>query len=89
MADAPCDATTTDHSTAGTDETIKSEVRSAIDDAKRLAKLFTFDDIESGDWFVSLLQKVIRHTIAMPQPFTFNTGTRVCPRTRLRTNSFQ
>jgi hypothetical protein len=40
------------------DEAIKAEVSSGLDEAQQFAKSLDFDEAKSGEWFISLLQKV-------------------------------
>ncbi len=42
------------------DEVIKSEVSSGFKEAKEFAKTLSIDEIKSGQWFVALLQRVVR-----------------------------
>jgi tellurite resistance protein/RNA polymerase subunit RPABC4/transcription elongation factor Spt4/uncharacterized protein (DUF697 family) len=42
------------------DEAYKTQVASELDKAKQLAKSFNIEDVKSGEWFIQLLQKVIR-----------------------------
>jgi tellurite resistance protein len=42
------------------DEVPKDQVSSELDTAKKLAKSMNFDEVKSGEWFISLLRKVIQ-----------------------------
>ncbi len=42
------------------DEQVKEQVSIELDDAKTLAKTFNFEEVKSGDWFIKLLQQVVR-----------------------------
>lgn len=42
------------------DELIESEVSSELEEAKRFAKTLSIDDVKSGQWFVALLQRVVK-----------------------------
>lgn len=42
------------------DEHVKAQVSKELDDAKALAKTFNFEEVKSGEWFIKLLQQVIR-----------------------------
>ncbi len=42
------------------EEVIKTEVSSELEDAKKFAKSLNIEDVKSGQWFVDLLQKVVR-----------------------------
>jgi len=42
------------------DEDIKAETSAELEEAKDFAKTLDIDDVKSGQWFVSLLQKVIQ-----------------------------
>jgi tellurite resistance protein/RNA polymerase subunit RPABC4/transcription elongation factor Spt4 len=41
------------------DESLKTQVASELDKAKQLAKLWNFDEVKNGEWFIQLLGKVI------------------------------
>jgi len=42
------------------DEHAKAQVSKELEDAKTLAKKFNFEDVKSGEWFIKLLQQVVR-----------------------------
>jgi len=42
------------------DEHAKTQVAKELEDAKTLAKTFNFEEVKSGDWFIKLLQQVVR-----------------------------
>ena len=42
------------------DEVIEAEVSSELEEAKEFAKTLDIDDVKSGQWFITLLQKVIQ-----------------------------
>ena len=42
------------------DEVIEAEVSSELEEAKDFAKTLDIDDVKSGQWFITLLQKVIQ-----------------------------
>ena len=42
------------------DEVLKTQVASELDEAKQLAKSLNFEEVKSGEWFISLLRKVIQ-----------------------------
>ena len=42
------------------DEQVKAQISKELDDAKTLAKTFNFEEVKSGEWFVKLLQHVVR-----------------------------
>lgn len=42
------------------DEEIKGKVSSGFEEAKEFAKKLDFEEVKSGEWFVSLLQRVVR-----------------------------
>jgi tellurite resistance protein/RNA polymerase subunit RPABC4/transcription elongation factor Spt4 len=42
------------------DELVKAQISKELDDAKTLAKTFKFEDVKSGEWFIKLLQQVVR-----------------------------
>jgi uncharacterized tellurite resistance protein B-like protein len=42
------------------DEHVKAQVTKDLEDAKILAKTLNFDEVKSGEWFIQLLQKVVR-----------------------------
>ena len=42
------------------DEHIKSQVSRELENAKSLAKNFNLEEVKSGDWFIKLLQQVVR-----------------------------
>ena len=50
----------TSETTIPEDEAHKTQVASELDKAKQLAKSFNIEDVKSGEWFIQLLQKVIR-----------------------------
>jgi len=50
----------TSETTIPENETLKTQVASELNKAKQLAKLVNFDEVKSGEWFISLLQKVFQ-----------------------------
>lgn len=42
------------------DEHVKAQVSKELEDAKTLAKTFNFEEVKSGEWFIKLLQQVVR-----------------------------
>ena len=42
------------------DEQIKAQVSKELEDAKTLAKTLNFEEVKSGEWFIKLLQQVVR-----------------------------
>lgn len=42
------------------DEHIKSQVSKELEDAKSFAKTLNLEEVKSGDWFIKLLQQVVR-----------------------------
>ena len=42
------------------DEVIEAEVSSELEEAKEFAKTLDIDDVKSGQWFITLLQKVVQ-----------------------------
>jgi uncharacterized tellurite resistance protein B-like protein len=42
------------------DERVKSQVSKELEDAKTLAKTFNFEEVKNGEWFIKLLQQVVR-----------------------------
>lgn len=42
------------------DERVKAQVSKELEDAKTLAKTFNFEEVKSGEWFIKLLQQVVR-----------------------------
>ena len=42
------------------DEHVKAQVSEELEDAKKIAKTLNFEEVKSGEWFIQLLQKVIR-----------------------------
>jgi tellurite resistance protein/RNA polymerase subunit RPABC4/transcription elongation factor Spt4 len=50
----------TSETTIPEDEAHKTQVASELDKAKQLAKSFNIEDVKSGEWFIQLLQRVIR-----------------------------
>jgi uncharacterized protein (DUF697 family)/virulence-associated protein VapD len=42
------------------DEALKTQVASELDKAQQLARSLKFEDVNSGEWFIHLLQKVIQ-----------------------------
>ena len=42
------------------DEDIKAEVSAELEEAKEFAKTLDIDDVKSGQWFITLLQKVVQ-----------------------------
>lgn len=42
------------------DEHVKAQVSKELEDAKTLAKTFNFEEVKSGEWFIKLLQQVLR-----------------------------
>jgi tellurite resistance protein len=42
------------------DEHVKAQVSKELEDAKTLAKTFNFEEVKSGQWFIKLLQQVVR-----------------------------
>ena len=41
-------------------EHVKAQVSKELEDAKNLAKSFNFEEVKSGEWFIKLLQQVVR-----------------------------
>jgi uncharacterized tellurite resistance protein B-like protein len=42
------------------DEYVKAQVSKELEDAKTLAKTLNFEEVKSGEWFIKLLQQVVR-----------------------------
>jgi uncharacterized tellurite resistance protein B-like protein len=42
------------------DEHVKAQVSKELEDAKTLAKTFNFEEVKSGEWFIKLLQQIVR-----------------------------
>ena len=42
------------------DEHVKAQVSKELEDAKTLAKTLNFEEVKSGEWFIKLLQQVVR-----------------------------
>ena len=42
------------------DENVKAQVSKELEDAKTLAKTLNFEEVKSGEWFIKLLQQVVR-----------------------------
>ncbi len=42
------------------DEHVKAQVSKEMENAKALAKTLNFEEVKSGEWFVKLLQQVVR-----------------------------
>lgn len=42
------------------DEHVKTQVSKELEDAKTLAKTLNFEEVKSGEWFIKLLQQVVR-----------------------------
>ena len=42
------------------DEHVKAQVSKELEEAKTLAKTFNFKEVKSGEWFIKLLQQVVR-----------------------------
>ncbi|MPM44320.1 hypothetical protein SDC9_90998 [bioreactor metagenome] len=42
------------------EEHVKAQVSKELEDAKSLAKTFNFEEVKSGEWFIKLLQQVVR-----------------------------
>ena len=42
------------------DEHVKAQVSKEMEDAKTLAKTFNLEEVKSGEWFIKLLQQVVR-----------------------------
>ncbi|MCX6083276.1 MAG: hypothetical protein NTW32_27425, partial [Chloroflexi bacterium] len=42
------------------DEHAKAQVSKELEDAKTLAKTLNFEEVKSGEWFIKLLQQVVR-----------------------------
>ncbi len=42
------------------DEYVKAQVSKELEDAKTLAKTLNFEEVKSGQWFIKLLQQVVR-----------------------------
>jgi len=42
------------------DEHVKAQVSKELDDAKNLAKTLNLEEVKSGEWFIKLLQQVVR-----------------------------
>ena len=42
------------------DEHVKAQVSEEMEDAKTFAKTLNFEEVESGEWFIKLLQRVVR-----------------------------
>jgi tellurite resistance protein len=42
------------------DEHVKAQVSKEIEEAKTLAKTLNFEEVKSGEWFIKLLQQVVR-----------------------------
>ena len=42
------------------DEHVKAQVSKEMEDAKNLAKTLNFEEVKSGEWFIKLLQQVVR-----------------------------
>lgn len=42
------------------DEHVKAQVSKELEDAKNLAKTLNFEEVKSGEWFIKLLQQVVR-----------------------------
>ena len=42
------------------DEHLKAQVSKELEDAKTLAKTLNFEEVKSGEWFIKLLQQVVR-----------------------------
>ena len=42
------------------DENVKAQVSKEMEDAKTLAKTLNFEEVKSGEWFIKLLQQVVR-----------------------------
>src|SRR5574342_1048705 len=42
------------------DEHVKTQVSRELEDAKILAKTFNFEEVKSGEWFIKLLQQIVR-----------------------------
>jgi len=42
------------------DEHVKAQISKELEDAKTLAKTLNFEEVKSGEWFIKLLQQVVR-----------------------------
>jgi uncharacterized tellurite resistance protein B-like protein len=42
------------------DEHVKAQVSKELEDAKTLAKTLNFEEVKSGEWFIKILQQVVR-----------------------------
>ena len=42
------------------DEHVKAQVSKELEDAKALAKTLNFEEVKSGEWFIKILQQVVR-----------------------------
>ena len=42
------------------DEKLKSQVKKELDDAKKIAKTLDLEKAKSGEWFITLLNQVIK-----------------------------
>jgi len=42
------------------DQNVKAQVAQEMEDAKTLAKALNFEEVKSGEWFIKLLQQVVR-----------------------------
>lgn len=42
------------------DEHVKAQISKEMEDAKTLAKALNFEEVKSGEWFIKLLQQVVR-----------------------------
>ena len=42
------------------DEHVKAQVSKELEDAKTIAKTLNFEEVKSGEWFIKLLQQVVR-----------------------------
>ncbi len=42
------------------DAHLKTQISKELEDTKTIAKAFNFEEVKSGEWFIKLLQQVIR-----------------------------
>ncbi len=42
------------------DEHVKNQVSNELEDAKALAKTLNLEEVKNGEWFIKLLQQVVR-----------------------------
>ena len=62
------------------DEHVKAQVSKEMEDAKTVAKTLDFEQVKSGEWFIKILQQVVRAYDRNARATYFQKSTPACPR---------